>query len=99
MPAASFINNNSNDLRFITIHTLGCHFKYNCRYPEEFKIFRPDLDDDFSIKSVLPNIKRASRMEEDSIQEAKGLIKNIKNMFVNSCDNDICYTTYFLHSL
>ena len=33
--------------QFIVIHTLGSHFRYNFRYPEAFRKFRPDFEGAF----------------------------------------------------
>jgi glucan phosphoethanolaminetransferase (alkaline phosphatase superfamily) len=61
--------------QFIVMHTLGSHFRFNLRYPEEFKKFKPDLEGmtDYSL-----------------------LNKNIKEQLINSYDNSILYTDYFL---
>ena len=88
-----------NRAQFITIHSMGCHFKYNCRYPKEFKKFRPDFDDDVSIKNIIPEIKRKSSLTFDSNKDTRGLMNNVRQILVNSYDNSICYTDYFLSDL
>ena len=70
------INNNSNK-KFIVIHSLGSHFRYTNRYPDNFKKFTP-------------------------VMEGTGynnLDINYKNEIINSYDNSILYTDYFLNLL
>lgn len=38
--------------QFIVIHSLGSHFRYNFRYPEEFRIFRPDFEGAFDYTAI-----------------------------------------------
>ncbi len=61
--------------QFIILHTLGSHFRYNLRYPENFRKFMPDLEGmtDYSL-----------------------IGKSLKEKLVNSYDNSILYTDYFL---
>lgn len=38
--------------QFIVIHTLGSHFRYNFRYPEQFRKFRPDFTGSFGYTAI-----------------------------------------------
>ena len=38
--------------QFIVIHTLGNHFKYNYRHPENFEKFKPAMPKDFSYNEI-----------------------------------------------
>jgi len=70
------INNNSNK-KFIVIHSLGSHFRYTNRYPDNFKKFTPVMED--------------TGYNNQDI--------NYKNEIINSYDNSILYTDYFLNLL
>lgn len=61
--------------QLIVLHTLGSHFRYNTRYPEEFSHFKPDLE---------------------GLTDYTVLGKGMKEELVNSYDNTILYTDYFL---
>lgn len=64
--------------QMLVLHTMGSHWRYDSRYPEEFNVFRPSFDKHF-------NLAKFS--------------ENIKEQLVNSYDNSILYTDYFLDSL
>jgi glucan phosphoethanolaminetransferase (alkaline phosphatase superfamily) len=60
---------------FIVLHTLGSHYNYHYRYPEEFAVYRPvPGEGSFAITP-----------------KASG-----KQKVINSYDNSILYTDYFL---
>jgi glucan phosphoethanolaminetransferase (alkaline phosphatase superfamily) len=59
----------------IVLHTLGSHFRYNHRYPPEFKQFKPYMKGDSDI----------------DLASEKNKIK-----FINTYDNSILYTDFFL---
>ena len=69
------LNDKTVKKKFIVIHTIGSHFRYNYRYPDNFEVFKPTLDKKLSITGN--NI-------------------TLKNEIVNSYDNSIVYTDYFL---
>lgn len=46
------LNDTSTKKKFIIIHTLGSHFRYNYRYPEEFNKFKPSLTRDLSLENT-----------------------------------------------
>jgi glucan phosphoethanolaminetransferase (alkaline phosphatase superfamily) len=43
--------------KFIIIHTLGSHFRYNFRYPDEFEQFKPTLSKSISISGNSTKLK------------------------------------------
>lgn len=38
--------------QFFVLHSLGCHFRYELRYPAEFKLFKPVLGEMFSYSMI-----------------------------------------------
>jgi glucan phosphoethanolaminetransferase (alkaline phosphatase superfamily) len=64
--------------QFIVIHSLGSHFRYNFRYPEDFRQFRPDFTGAFDYGT---------------------LVKKNKDKLINTYDNSILYTDYFLSGI
>ena len=94
MPA---ISESEHERKFMFIHTLGSHFKYNCRYPEEFSVYRPDVASDADILSALDSIRAMVQRRE--IRTDHPLISSVRKLLVNSYDNTIVYTDYFLHTL
>lgn len=69
-----FLKDNNNR-KFIIIHSLGSHYRYNLRYPKEFARFKPDLDGSISVT-------------DNGVE--------YKSKYVNSYDNSILFTDYFL---
>lgn len=69
--------------QLIVLHTLGCHFKYSSRYPDEFRIYRPDL----------------TEIEKPNIFSPASTLAQIKQQLINSYDNAILYTDYILDTL
>ncbi len=45
------LNDTSSRKKFIVIHTLGSHFRYNYRYPKKFEKFTPNLAKGLSIEN------------------------------------------------
>lgn len=43
---------NKDSMQFIVLHSLGCHFRYEQRYPQEFAIFQPTFDKSFSYSLI-----------------------------------------------
>lgn len=64
--------------QFIVIHSLGSHFRYNFRYPEEFRKFRPDFQGAFDYTAI-----NSSNKEK----------------LINTYDNTILFTDYFLSQI
>lgn len=79
--------------QFVVLHSLGCHYKYNCRYPQETAQFLPDLNSRPDIEELAMNIKEVAKR-----RDGKPLFDEIRNILVNSYDNAIRYTDYFLDS-
>jgi glucan phosphoethanolaminetransferase (alkaline phosphatase superfamily) len=76
LPMEQFLSRGDEKV-LIVIHTLGSHFRYNFRYPANFEVFKPSLQDAFDYALI----------------SAKN-----KELFVNTYDNSILYTDYFLAS-
>lgn len=64
--------------QMFVFHTMGSHFRYERRYPQEFAQFQPTLGKNFSYSMVS---------------------KENKELLVNSYDNSLLYTDYFLSQL
>lgn len=43
---------NATPKKMIVLHSLGCHFKYNFRYPESFARFQPAFTGDFNVNQM-----------------------------------------------
>ncbi len=52
------LNDTSSTKKFIIIHTLGSHFRYNYRYPEMFNKFRPSMSRGLSIGNSIDLSKK-----------------------------------------
>ncbi len=77
--------------QLVVLHTLGCHFKYSSRYPDDYSIFQPDMKE-MDIRSIIHDINPESgRLFAD-----KKVINELREVFVNSYDNAICYTDYVI---
>lgn len=75
-----FKNNLSSNAKkkFIVIHAIGSHYRYNLRYPKEFAKYKPELDNSISVS-------------ENGVE--------YRHKYVNSYDNSILLTDYFLSEL
>jgi len=47
------LNDTTSKKKFIIIHTIGSHFRYNNRYPNEFEKFKPNLKKGLSIENSI----------------------------------------------
>jgi len=82
-------------MNMIVLHSLGCHFKYSERYPDEFQCFTPDMkgmDVRNMFRSVDADAEGFARLKLENL----ALYKNLKSILVNSYDNAILYTDYFI---
>ncbi len=79
--------------QFVVLHSLGCHYKYNCRYPHAMAQFQPDLNSRPDIEALMLDIKKVVEQ-----RDSQPLLDEIRNILVNSYDNAIGYTDYFLDS-
>ena len=78
----------------IVIHSLGCHFKYSARYPASFSVFTPDLKDR-DIRAIIEDMDLTNgRLIRDRI-----VLNEIRELFVNSYDNAILYTDWFIDTV
>lgn len=91
-PMNRFVNQSGKQM--LVIHSLGCHFKYSSRYPDEYCQFQPDMKD-VNVRELISNMN-----QEDGqlIQDGKA-INELRNILVNSYDNAILYTDYFIDTL
>lgn len=81
--------------QMILIHSLGCHFKYSSRYPNDFQRFMPDM------KGIeMRNILRQFDADVDGVlvpnESNIALFNNLRTILVNSYDNAILFTDYFI---
>jgi glucan phosphoethanolaminetransferase (alkaline phosphatase superfamily) len=54
--------------RLIIVHTLGSHFRYNYRYPNDFKKYNPGMEEGFSLMDLKPeNIEKLINSYDNSI--------------------------------
>lgn len=85
--------------QMMVVHSLGCHFKYSQRYPDEFQHFVPDMKG-MRIGALMPDFDSISEgIRLNNRRNSLALAKNVQNVLVNSYDNAIRYTDYFLDSL
>lgn len=85
--------------QMMVVHSLGCHFKYSQRYPDEFQHFVPDMKG-MRIGALIPDFDSISEgIRLNNQRNSPALVKNVQNVLVNSYDNAIRYTDYFLDSL
>ena len=85
--------------QFVVLHSLGCHFKYSERYPDEFQKFTPDMKG-MNIHVLMPDfdsIAQGVRLNDKANSPA--LVRNVKKVLVNSYDNAILYTDYVIDSV
>lgn len=84
--------------QFIILHSLGCHFKYNCRYPKEFAQFQPDLNSETYVTEILDKYNLRKLEDVSGKLNNQPLLTKLKTILVNSYDNAILYTDFFLDS-
>ena len=48
---------NQDEKALIVLHTLGSHFRYNFRYPDEYKVFEPSFEGTFDYALISPKNK------------------------------------------
>jgi glucan phosphoethanolaminetransferase (alkaline phosphatase superfamily) len=48
--AMPLLEDKTSPKKFIVLHSEGCHFRYNNRYPETFAVFQPMLEENFSMR-------------------------------------------------
>lgn len=87
----------SDDRQFVFLHTLGGHFKYNSRYPQEYSVFRPDLND-VNWEELRHHFDIGLRNMDagNSFSAAANVVKTI---LTNSYDNTVLYTDMIVDSV
>lgn len=84
--------------QMIVLHSLGCHFKYSSRYPDDFQIFTPDMKG-MSMHDIFSNMDvddEGGVSWRDLRPENIAAFRNLKAIAVNSYDNAILFTDYFI---
>lgn len=84
--------------QMIVLHSLGCHFKYSSRYPDDFQIFTPDMKG-MSMRDIFSNmdVDDAGGVSWSNLgAENIAAFRNLKAIAVNSYDNAIRFTDYFI---
>jgi len=54
------------DKVFVVIHSLGSHFRYNLRYPQDYEVFKPAIDNGLDLASIDNGIKEELRNSYDN---------------------------------
>jgi len=85
----------TNNYSFIVLHSLGCHFKYSERYPDNFQLFTPDMKG-INVREMLRRVDEDAEGFARLRPENMAVVKNLKTILVNSYDNAILYTDYFI---
>lgn len=83
--------------QLVVVHSLGCHFKYSSRYPEEMSYFKPDLYD-VSWNEVL-SLRDFAGVSFDGNHPQSAVANIVRCILTNSYDNALRYTDYFLDSV
>lgn len=84
--------------QMIVLHSLGCHFKYSSRYPDEYQIFTPDMKG-IEVRHML---RQLDATDEGVLHDSKlnlALLNNLRTILVNSYDNAIRFTDYFIDAV
>lgn len=87
------ITNNAGNL--IVLHSLGCHFKYSERYPDSFQYYTPDMKG-INIREMIRRVDEEAEGIARLKPENMAVYKNLKTILVNSYDNAILFTDYFI---
>lgn len=91
-PMNRFINQSGKQM--LVLHSLGCHFKYSARYPDEYCVFQPDMRD-LNVRELISSMNP----EKGSLSEEGKALDELRNILVNSYDNAILYTDYFIDTV
>ena len=96
-PLRKYLDQYPHNKQFAILHSLGSHFKYSFRYPDEFSFFQPDLKDikytELLTNGMTDNNRFVPKVDNDQI------IDNVRQVLVNSYDNSILYIDNFIDSL
>lgn len=91
-PMNRFVNQSGKQM--LVLHSLGCHFKYSARYPDEYCVFQPDMKD-LNVRALISDMNQD---EGRLIMDGKA-INELRSILVNSYDNAILYTDYFIDTV
>lgn len=83
--------------QLVVLHTLGCHFKYSARYPEEMRFFKPDLYD--VSWNELRSLRDFCGISFDRRHPQSSVANIVRSILTNSYDNALRYTDSFLDSV
>ena len=86
----------TNDGNMIVLHTLGCHFKYSERYPDSFQLFTPDMKG-INIRDMFRHVDEEAEGFARLKPENMAVYQNLKTILINSYDNAILYTDFFIN--
>ncbi len=84
--------------QMIVLHSLGCHFKYSERYPDDFQVFTPDMKG-MRLREIISNVDvddAGGVSWHDLRPENLAAFRNLKAILLNSYDNAIRFTDYFI---
>lgn len=81
--------------QMIVLHSLGCHFKYSSRYPDSFQRFMPDMKG-IEVRHMLRQLDDEGDAVLTANESNIALLNNLRTILVNSYDNAILFTDYFI---
>ena len=96
-PLQQYIATEENPKKFIVIHSLGSHFKYSSRYPEEYCKYKPDMK---TIEWV--QLFDSAQLKNENIAATvtnPTVINELREVIVNSYDNAIGFVDYFINEV
>lgn len=105
-----FQNNDSlkNGKHFIILHTLGSHFRYNQRYPQEFNVFKPSIENNIDLSNILlcksklinsynNTILYSDYVLSEIIKQLKGLDRSSIMIYVSDHGENLGENNHILH--
>ncbi|MBJ2173036.1 phosphoethanolamine transferase [Aureibaculum sp. A20] len=89
----TFLQDTKNTKKFIVIHTIGSHFRYNYRYPESYNIFKPSLTRDLSLENTTSISKKEELINsyDNSIFYTDFVLNNIIEQLKSTKSNSYLY--------
>lgn len=81
--------------KMIVLHSLGCHFKYSERYPDDYQRYTPDMKG-INIIEMFRHVDEEAEGFARLKPENMAVYQNLKTILVNSYDNAIYFTDYFI---
>ncbi len=94
-PLRHVLSNQPQKKQLIVLHSLGCHFKYSERYPDEFQHYTPDMKG-INMHDMFKHVDEEAEGFARLKPENMAIYKNLKTILINSYDNAICFTDYFI---